>query len=124
MKMAANERRARRHDRVRRKVIGTAERPRLCVFRSSKHIYAVFVDDGPTPGRVLTAVSSRSPEFRAAGAKGAGYSVASAAAVGALAARKAGERGITTVVFDRGGYRYTGRVKALADAARKGGLNL
>ncbi len=107
-----------RHLRIRARVIGTAERPRLAVFRSLNHIYAQVVDD--TTGRTLAAVDSRAPDFRQK-AK-AGGNVAAAKIVGELLAQRAKARGITQVVFDRGGYQYHGRVKALAEAARAAGL--
>jgi len=110
------ERRIRRHRRVRKKVRGTAERPRLSVFRSLKHIYAQIIND--EEGRTLVAASSLSPEIR--GMQGAKTDIARA--VGRLIAQKALEKGITKVVFDRGGYKYHGRVKALAEGAREAGL--
>lgn len=109
-------RRQRRHLRVRKKVSGTAERPRLVVFRSLKHVYAQLVDD--TAGRVLTGTSDMTKGFTPEGAGKVGKS----AAVGKLLADKAKALGITTVVFDRAGYPYHGRVKAVADGARAGGL--
>jgi len=112
------ERRAIRHRRIRQIVRGTAARPRLVVFRSLKHIYAQLVDDDR--GVTLAAASSLSPELR--GQLRSGGDIAAAKAVGALIARRAQERGISRVVFDRAGYRYHGRVKALADAARAAGL--
>ena len=113
---AAEEHRRRRHLRVRRKVSGTAERPRLVVFRSLKHIYAHLVDD--VLGVVLLGVADRSEKVEA-GAKG---KVAKGFAMGMALAGRAKERGITKVVFDRAGYAYHGRVKAVADGARRGGL--
>jgi len=110
--------RLKRHRRVRSKVSGTAERPRLNVFRSLKHIYAALVDDDA--GHTLAAASTVEASFRANG-KGGG-NISGAEAVGELIAARAREKGISRVVFDRGGYKYHGRVKALADAARKGGL--
>ncbi|MEX2224491.1 MAG: 50S ribosomal protein L18 [Candidatus Rokuibacteriota bacterium] len=107
-----------RHLRIRRQVIGTPERPRLAVFRSLNHIYAQVVDDAS--GRTLASVDSRAPEFREK-AK-AGGNVAAAKIVGELLAQRAKARGISRVVFDRGGYQYHGRVKALAEAARAAGL--
>jgi large subunit ribosomal protein L18 len=107
-----------RHVRVRRVVCGSGDRPRLSVFRSLKHIYAQIVDDDS--GRTLAAASSRTSEFRARQANGG--NVAGAAVVGELLAARARERGVVRVVFDRGGYQFHGRVKALADAARAGGL--
>ena len=112
------EPRDKRHLRLRRWVRGSAHRPRLAVFRSLGHIYAQLVDD--ESGRTLLAVDSRSKEFR--GANPRGGNVAAAKAVGTQVAQRAKAAGITQVVFDRGGYKYHGRVKALADAARAGGL--
>jgi large subunit ribosomal protein L18 len=111
-------RRLRRRRHVRRKIVGTAERPRLTVFRSSKHIYAQLIDD--LNGRTLAAASSNTPDLR----KGVPYggNVKAAQAVGKHLAEVAKEKGITKAAFDRGHYRYHGRVKALADAAREGGL--
>ncbi len=113
-----HEGRAIRHRRIRRVVRGTAERPRLVVYRSLKHIYAQVVDD--ERGATLVTAGSLSKELRD-GVKSGG-NVAAARAVGELVARKAKERGIERVVFDRAGYKYHGRVKALADAARAAGL--
>ena len=112
------EGRAIRHVRIRRIVRGTAERPRLAVFRSLNHVYAQLIDD--STGKTIAAADSRSPEFRQRLTKGA--NVAAAKVVGELVAQKAKERGITQAVFDRGGYQYHGRVKALAEAARAAGL--
>jgi large subunit ribosomal protein L18 len=109
----------RRKERVRKKVIGTAERPRLSVFRSLKHISAQIVDD--ELGKTLAAVTSTSKEFRAASA-GAKGKTAKGAEIGKAIARKAIEIGIKRVRFDRGGCAYHGRVRALAEAARKEGL--
>ena len=106
--------RRRRHRHVRKTLEGTPERPRLCVFRSHKHIYVQVVDDWAQ--KTLLSCSSMSPELKEDAASGG--SVAGAVQVGDLAGRKCVENGITAVVFDRGGYRYHGRVKALADAAR------
>jgi large subunit ribosomal protein L18 len=110
--------RDKRHHRLRRWLQGTAARPRLAVFRSLNHIYGQVVDDAT--GRTLVAADSRSKEFRAAHRTGG--NVAAAKAVGELLAQRATAAGIGRVVFDRGGYQYHGRVKALADAARAGGL--
>ena len=107
--------RVRIHKRIRRKISGTPERPRLAVFRSLKHIYAQVIDDAA--GRTLAAASSSEK-----GATLGGGNVAGAKEVGRLVAERAKEKGITSVVFDRGGYQYHGRVKALADAAREAGL--
>ncbi|HUL04192.1 MAG TPA: 50S ribosomal protein L18 [Gemmatimonadales bacterium] len=108
--------RYRRHLRVRKKVRGTAARPRLVVFRSSKHTYAQLVDDDR--GATLIGASDRSEGLTVEGKGKAGKGFA----VGRLVAEKAKAKGITKVVFDRAGYRYHGRVKAVADGARKGGL--
>ncbi|MEW6572433.1 MAG: 50S ribosomal protein L18 [Bacillota bacterium] len=116
-KVDRKELRERRRLRVRKKVYGTAERPRMNVFRSLNHIYVQIIDDDQ--GRTLVAVSSLSPELRD---KISGGNIESATAVGKLVAEKAKEKGITTVVFDRAGYLYHGRVKALAEAARANGL--
>lgn len=110
----ARELRLRRHNRVRRKVDGTSARPRLSVFRSSAHIYAQIIDD--VTKRTLVAVSSHS-EGVAQGTKSV-----EAHSVGQMIAAKAKAAGINLVVFDRGGFKYHGRVQALADGAREGGL--
>ena len=107
-----------RHHRLRRYVRGSASRPRLAIFRSLNHIYAQLIDDDA--GRTLATVDSRHADFRSRQATGG--NVAAAAIVGELLAVKAKGLGIERVVFDRGGYMYHGRIKALADAARKGGL--
>jgi len=109
---------ARRHRRVRRKVVGTAERPRLCVRRSLCHIYAQVVDD--MSGRTLVAASTLTPELREACSSAKKTEAANA--VGKEIARRALEAGVQSVAFDRGGYKYHGRVRALAEAAREGGL--
>ena len=109
-----------RHHRLRRWVRGTAGRPRLAVFRSLSHIYAQVVDD--ETGRTLVAADSRSKEFRSAHRSGG--NVAAAKAVGELLAQRARAAGITQVVFDRGGFKYHGRVKARADPARARGRGL
>jgi large subunit ribosomal protein L18 len=109
-----------RHVRIRRLVRGTAERPRLAVFRSLNHSYAQLIDD--TTGRTVAAIDSRAPEFRQRLASGG--NVAAAKVVGEMVAQKAKERGISQAVFDRGGYQYHGRVRALAEAARGAGLKL
>ncbi|HEY8393500.1 MAG TPA: 50S ribosomal protein L18 [Thermaerobacter sp.] len=113
------EARKRRHRRVRKKVHGTAERPRLNVFRSLKHIYAQVIDDDA--GVTLVAASTVEPELREA-VGGYGGNVKAAQVVGRAIAERALAKGIERVVFDRGGYRYHGRVKALAEAAREAGL--
>ncbi|MGN0633046.1 MAG: 50S ribosomal protein L18 [Oscillospiraceae bacterium] len=107
--------RAKRHYRVRNKVSGTAECPRLNVFRSSKHIYAQIIDD--VNGVTLCSASSQSEGF-----EGNGGNKEGARKVGALIAKAAADKGISEVVFDRGGYVYHGRVQELAEGAREGGL--
>jgi len=109
--------RVKRH--IRTRITGTSERPRLTVFRSLKHVYAQIVDD--SGGKTLVAVSDLSKEFREQFKETKGQS-AIAKRVGTLAAKKAAEKNITQVVFDRNGYVYHGVVKALADGAREGGL--
>jgi large subunit ribosomal protein L18 len=111
-----NKARKKRHLRIRKRLFGTAARPRLNVFRSSKHIYAQLIDD--SKGVTLASASSLDKEL---GLKN-GANVGAAAAVGTLIAKRALEKGMTEVVFDRGGYLYHGRVKALAEAAREAGL--
>ena len=110
--------RKRRHTRVRAKVVGTASRPRLCVFRSLNHIYAQVIDDAK--GNTLTFASTLDAEVKAE-AQGK-TKTNRAGLVGSLVARRALSKGINEVVFDRGGYKYQGRVKALAEAARQAGL--
>ena len=107
--------RVRRHLRVRKKISGTAERPRLAVYRSEKNIYAQVIDD--VVGNTLVAVSSLDKNF-----EGLGSNKAAAKIVGKLIAEKAIEKGINEVVFDRGGYIYHGRVQELAEGAREAGL--
>src|ERR1700754_1666105 len=108
--------RARGHDRLRKKVSGSAERPRLAVNRSSRHMVVQLIDD--LAGHTLVSASTMEADVRAL----EGDKKARAAKVGELVAARAREAGVTAVVFDRGGYRYHGRVAALADAAREGGL--
>ena len=110
--------RERRHKRVRNKISGTAERPRLCVFRSSNNIYAQIIDD---TNRV-TLVAASSLDEAVKGAVNHTGNKEAAKMVGEMVAKKAVEKGITEVVFDRGGYIYHGRVAALAEGAREGGL--
>jgi large subunit ribosomal protein L18 len=107
-----------RHARLRKKVAGTRERPRLCVRRSLHHLYAVLVDDAQ--GHTLAAASTR--EKSVAGELGSKTNLEAARAVGSALGAKAKAAGISQVVFDRGGYKYHGRVRALADAAREAGL--
>ncbi len=113
-----NELRKRRHRRVRYEVKGTPERPRLNVYRSLKHIYAQVIDD--RAGHTLASASTLDPEVR--GRIADMRPVDQARVVGEIVARRALEKGITQVVFDRGGYKYHGRVKAIAEAAREAGL--
>ncbi len=108
---------AKRHLRVRKKVTGSPQRPRLVVNRSARHMFAQIVDD--TAGRTLASASSLDADIRG----GDGDKTAKARQVGELLARRAAEAGISAVVFDRGGYAYHGRLAALADAAREGGLD-
>ena len=115
---AATRARARRHLRVRKKVSGSTARPRLVVNRSARHIFAQIVDD--TVGRTLASASTLDPAIRTA----EGDKTAKAKLVGALLAERAKSAGITAVVFDRGGYKYHGRVAAIADSAREAGLTL
>jgi large subunit ribosomal protein L18 len=115
---AKNQRRLRRRRHVRRKILGTPERPRLAVFRSSMHIYAQLVDD--LAGRTLASASSILPDFRAQVKYGG--NVKAAKLVGAKLAEAAKQAGISKVAFDRRHYKYHGRVKALAEGAREGGL--
>ncbi len=110
------EARQRRHRRVRKKVRGTPQRPRLSVFRSSRHIYAQLIDDAA--GRTIAAASTMEPEART----GSTGTRDSAEAVGRRVADRAKAAGVTAVVFDRGGYRYHGRVAAVAEGAREAGL--
>ncbi len=112
-----NQIRTRIHARIRRRLAGTPERPRLAVFRSVKHIYAQVIDDS----KGHTVVSAGSTE-KAAAAGSAGGNLKGAKTIGKLVAERAKDKGIKAVVFDRGGYPYHGRVKALAEAAREGGL--
>ncbi len=111
--------RKRRHRRVRTKITGTTERPRLNVFRSSKNIYAQVIDD--QSGRTLVAASSLDPRLRSEQPRGNNRE--EARKVGALLGQRAADKGIKEVVFDRGGYLYHGRVKELAEGAREAGLN-
>jgi large subunit ribosomal protein L18 len=110
--------RTRVHTRIRKRINGTAERPRLAVFRSSKHIYAQVIDDG----RGATIVAASTTESGPRGSLANGSNVKAAKEVGRLIAERAKQQGIESVVFDRGGYIYHGRVRALAESAREGGL--
>jgi large subunit ribosomal protein L18 len=112
------ESRDRRHARLRKKVVGTSDRPRLTVYRSLSHVYAQVIDD--SKGNTIVAASTLDKDLGAkTGQKG---KVGMAKKVGELIARRAMEKGLKKVVFDRGGYRYHGRVKALAESAREAGL--
>ena len=115
MALSKSEKRDRIHSRIRKTISGTAERPRLCVFRSNKEIYAQLVDD--LSGKTLLAASSRDKGVAANGSK-----AEVAKLVGKAIAEKATKSGVESVVFDRGGYLYHGRVKQLAEGAREGGL--
>ncbi|NJO42959.1 MAG: 50S ribosomal protein L18 [Cyanobacteria bacterium CRU_2_1] len=119
MKLSRKESTRRRHGRIRRKVFGTAERPRLAVFRSNQHIYAQVIDD--TCHHTLAAASTLEADLKSELATGANCDAS--AKVGKLVAERAVAQGIKQVVFDRGGNLYHGRVKALADAARESGLD-
>jgi large subunit ribosomal protein L18 len=118
IKTCKNEVRKRKHDRVRKKISGTPERPRLCVFRSLSHIYAQIIDD--SKGVTLAQASTLDKEIKDKIAFGG--NIGSATEVGKLVAQRALAKGIEDVVFDRGGYLYHGRVAALATAAREAGL--
>ncbi len=112
------QRRLRRHKRIRKKIMGTAERPRLCVYKSLKHIYAQLIDDEAQ--RVITGVSTLTPKIRELIKNGGNKEAAKL--VGKMIAEKALSLGIKKVVFDRNGFKYHGRIKALADSAREAGL--
>ena len=117
-KECRSEIREKKHKKIRNRFSGTAERPRLAVFRSNNHIYAQIIDD--TVGNTLVAASTMEKEIKASVEKT--NDVAAAAAVGTAIAKKALDNGITEVVFDRGGFIYQGKIQALADAAREAGL--
>ena len=104
------------HKRIRKKLSGTTDRPRLAVFRSLNHIYAQVIDD--SEGKTIASASTAEPDFRGR----SGGNIATAKEVGKLIAERAKEKGISRVVFDRGGYIYHGRVRSLAEAAREAGL--
>src|SRR5689334_7597215 len=118
MALTKQEHRVRRHSRVRKKVFGTPQRPRLAVFRSNKHIYAQVIDD--PSGRTLASASTMEADRRS----GATATVDAAKQVGEALAERVKAAGITSVVFDRGGFKYHGRVAAVADGARAAGLEL
>lgn len=113
-----NKARLKRHLRVRKKIQGTTERPRLNIFRSSKHVYAQLIDD--VKGVTIASASTQDKELKEGISNGG--NIEAATKVGALIAERAKKAGIEKVIFDRGGYLYHGRVKALADAAREAGL--
>jgi large subunit ribosomal protein L18 len=110
--------RIKRHRRIRRSLIGSSERPRLCIYRSNKHIYAQIVDD--SQARTLVAASTLDPELKGLAKT---WDTESARSVGSLVAKRAKDKGISAVVFDRGGYIYHGRIAAVAEAARESGLD-
>jgi len=115
------DRRERIHLRQRKRIVGTMQRPRLSVFRSVTHIYAQVIDD--MAGRTLASASSNEPSLKGAFAKGVGGgNLKGAEAIGKAIAERSAEKGIKRVVFDRGGFLYHGRIRAIADAARKAGL--
>lgn len=116
-KMTKKQARERRHNRLRKNIEGTAECPRMSVFVSNKQMYIQLIND--ETGTTLASASTLSPEFKESGAK---CDMKGAEALGAIAAEKAKSAGISNVVFDRGGFTYHGKIKALAEAARKGGL--
>ena len=118
MGLTKSDHRDRRHRRVRKKVTGTAERPRLAVFRSSKHIYVQAIDD--LTGRTIVSASTMEADVRS----GTTATVDAAKKIGTLVGERAKAAGITAVVFDRGGFKYHGRVAAVADGAREAGLTL
>ena len=117
-RVASNEVRLRIHERIRKRLSGSQARPRLAVFRSNKHIYAQIIDD--SKGATVTAASTLDADAKKDAKHGG--NIAAAKAVGKLVAERAKAKGIETVLFDRGGYLYHGRVKALAEAAREAGL--
>lgn len=118
MKLSKNEARLRKHKRIRKKIAGTPDRPRLAVYRSLAQIYAQAIDD--TTGKTIAAASTVEKEFRAG--DGSGGNISAAKVIGENIAKRLLEKGIENVIFDRGGFMYHGRVKALAEAAREAGL--
>ena len=116
--MKRSSERRRIHKRIRERISGNANRPRLCVYRSSKYIYAQIIDD--TQGNTLAAASSREKDVR--GDLKQGGNIEAAKVVGKVIAQRAQAKGIETIVFDRGGYLYHGQIKAVAEAAREAGL--
>ena len=116
-KLTKKELRRRRHNRLRKNIMGTAECPRMSVFVSNAHMYVQFIDDDS--GKTLAAASTLSPAFKETGEKS---NVQGAEKLGTIAAERAKTAGISSVVFDRGGFTYHGKVKAIAESARKNGL--
>jgi len=119
-KLSRREKRIRRHKRIRKKIFGTPERPRLSVYRSLNHFYAQIIDD--TAGRTLVAASTLEPEYEKIAGKRGGKSIEAARRVAELLVKRALEKGIKKVVFDRGGFMYHGKIKAFADRCRELGL--
>ncbi len=119
-KLTRREKRIRRHKRIRKKVFGTPERPRLSVYRSLNHFYAQIIDD--TEGRTLVSASTLDPEYEKIAGRRGGKSIESAQKVAEVLVKKALEKGIKKVVFDRGGFMYHGKIKAFADRCRELGL--
>ncbi len=119
-KLSRREKRIRRHKRIRKKVFGTPERPRLAVYRSLHHFYAQIIDD--TKGHTLVSASTLDPEFEKLTGKRGGKSIEDAQKVAEVLVKKALEKGIKKVVFDRGGFIYHGKIKAFADKCRELGL--
>ncbi len=119
-KLSRREKRIRRHKRIRKKVFGTPERPRLAVYRSLNHFYAQIIDD--TVGRTLVSASTLDPEYEKLAGKRGGKSIEAAQRVAEVLVKRALEKGIKKVVFDRGGFMYHGKIKAFADKCRELGL--
>ncbi|MGC8852474.1 MAG: 50S ribosomal protein L18 [Hydrogenobacter sp.] len=119
-KLTRHERRERRHKRIRKKIFGTPERPRLCVYRSLHNFYAQIIDD--TKGHTLVSASTIDPEFVKLTGKRGGKSIADVQKLAEILVQKAKEKGITKVVFDRGGFLYHGKIKAFAEKCRELGL--
>ncbi|MBI4115954.1 MAG: 50S ribosomal protein L18 [Candidatus Omnitrophica bacterium] len=119
MQLVYRERRKKRHERIRKSIFGTSERPRLCIFKSEKHLYAQLIDDYQK--KTLLTFSTLSEKFRKASPKG--NTVEAAKKLGELFGGELKVKGFQKIVFDRGGYKYHGKVKALADALRKTGVN-
>ncbi len=119
-RLSKHEKRERRHKRIRKKIFGTLERPRLCIYRSLNAFYAQIIDD--SQGRTLVSASSIDPDFVNLTGKRGGKSIEDVEKVAQILVKKAHEKGIKRVVFDRGGFLYTGKVKAFADKCRELGL--